>query len=176
MGLFRAILDSIKRLFGIGDAPVLALQPHPVSARDNADEPALDDDDDADADADDNDDSLDQDATHEQANEAVEDAWGDLRAVIAKFEAEAIELAGVSLDDPMSFWSRASAIASAERAGSSTDEAARASGFDDADHWFRVRAYVEAKWSRRVERDDVVEIVFAEGFERARDRARGGAA
>ena len=176
MGLFRAILDSIKRLFGIGSAPVLALQtpsdntPDPTGYDDEA---TFDEDDDEDYEVDE---PVDRDTSHEQANEAVEDAWGDLRAVIAKFEAEAIELAGVTLDDPLSFWTRERAIANAERDGSSTDEAARASGFDDAEHWFRVRAYVEAKWSRRVERDEVVEIVFAEGFERARDRARGSAA
>ena len=91
MGLLRAILETIKRLLGLGqDAPVLALsssragERHDAEADADASDDDDDDDDNDDVDDDDDDDDDDSEADDDapdtsltSANEAVEDATDD---------------------------------------------------------------------------------------------------
>jgi hypothetical protein len=147
MGLLRAIFDTIKRLLGFSAPPVLALtSSSSVATSANEFE-------------DGDNDSLEISGEHKDADNqdgarqgsSVEDAWGDLQALIAKFEAEALDLAGVALHPPESYWARAHAIARATSAGATPNDAASSAGFRDHAHWMRVHDYVRAKWTRLID-------------------------
>ena len=141
MGIVRAILDFFRRLFGRPQEPVLSLGTGQLA---NAGTPApvvTDDDDDADDDADD--------ATRDGQHN-IEDEWADLQVLVARCEAEGIDLAGLDILDPTSFWSRQQRIEAAQRQGKAQLHCVVTAGFRSIDHWQEVSRYYQAKWSQLI--------------------------
>lgn len=130
MGVFKSILG----LIGLGKGePVLSLgtvpngQPGP---------PAPDDDDD-------------DDATRDGQLD-VEDEWTELQMLIQRCEAEGLDLAGLDLADPRTFWARQARIERGLAEGKSKLHAVVSAGFRSVEHWQQVSRYYQAKWSELV--------------------------
>lgn len=166
MGPLRAIIDFFRRLLGLAREPVLSLgigtSSHPTTAADDDD-----DSDDGDDDARGNDD-----ATRDgQAN--IEDEWADLQVLIARCEAETVDLAGLDIRDPATFWARQLRIEEGQRGDKGRLHAVVAAGFRSLEHWDEVSRYYQAKWSQLLRRDTgELEIRPREEFTDAALRAR----
>ena len=133
MGLGSTFVDVFKRLLGVAkEPPIATLEGAAALGPEPDDEP---------------DDEPEDEAT------SVEDEWADMQAFAARCEAEAIDLAGVDIDDPATYWARQHRFDAALQAGSSRHDAARAAGFTDARHWEWVSQYVQTKWSELVRHD-----------------------
>jgi len=154
MGIFRAIIDLFRRLLGLSREPVLSLgsgaQGHakpasassgsPRSGASTLDPDAVDDDAGSD------------DATRDgQLN--IEDEWAELQILIARHEAEGIDLAGLDITDPASFWTRQLRIDDHQRQGKGRLHSVVAAGFRGLEHWDEVSRYFQAKWSQLARRD-----------------------
>ncbi len=165
MGPLRAIIDYFRRILGLAREPVLSLG----TAASNA--PTADDTDDAD----DDDPAGTDDATRDgQVN--IEDEWADLQVLIARCEAETIDLAGLDIRDPATFWARQLRIEEGQRGGKARLHAVVTAGFRSLEHWDEVSRYYQAKWSQLVRRDTgELEIRPREEFTGAAMRARGSA-
>ena len=169
MRIFHAFIDFFRRLFGVSREPVLSLgsgSSGPVAAAPAA---ALDDDDEED------DGPADNDATRDgQLN--IEDEWADLQVLIARCEAETIDLAGLDIRDPATFWARQVRIEDGQRDGKGRLHAVVAAGFRSLEHWDEVSRYYQAKWSLLARRDTgELEIRPREEFTGAALRARNSA-
>lgn len=170
MGPLRAIIDFFRRLLGLAREPVLSLgtgtSAGPVTGHDD------DDGDDADADETPGNDDATRDG---QAN--IEDEWADLQVLVARCEAETIDLAGLDIRDPATFWARQLRIEEGQRGGKGRLHAVVAAGFRSLEHWDEVSRYYQAKWSHLVRRDTgELEIRPREEFTGAALRARDSAA
>jgi hypothetical protein len=162
--MFRSIIDLFRRLLGLSREPVLSLgsgtQTHakPVA-------PSLDEDDSEDEDAPD-------DATRD-GQLSIEDEWSELQILIARHEAEGIDLAGLDIDDPASFWARQLRIEEHQRQGKGRLHSVVAAGFRSLEHWDEVSRYFQAKWSQLARRDTgELEIRPRQEFTDAAVRAR----
>ncbi len=134
MGIIQAIINFIKRLLGLGgdvDKAVAAA----TSA--NAISPANQTDEDED----------------EDEPYALQE-WKQMQALIAEVESSGMDLAGVDPADPSSYYTKVFAIEAAQSDGTSRDDALRANGFHNADHYDRVSNYMMAKWSELVRDED----------------------
>ena len=136
----RAVDSLADRLKDDGPAP----KKGPKSPRGAAAPGALEtmDADDLIEDVDGDDDSMDRDAA---AN--AQEEWAELQAFIQKFEQQGISLAGVDIDDPVSYWIRHFAVEASEMEGNPRAQAVVEQGFGDVPHWDMVCQYVIAKWS-----------------------------
>lgn len=166
MRIFHAFIDFFRRLFGVSREPVLSLgsgSSGPVAAAPAA---ALDDDDEED------DGPADDDATRDgQLN--IEDEWADLQVFIARCEAERIDLAGLDIRDPASFWARQIRVEQGQSEGKGRLHAVVNAGFRSLEHWEQVSRYFQAKWSLLARRDTgELEIRPHEEFTDAALRAR----
>lgn len=168
MGPLRAIIDFFRRLLGLAREPVLSLGTGKGAGPTAVDTDDGDDDDDAS-------DTPGNDATRDgQAN--IEDEWADLQVLIARCEAETIDLAGLDIRDPATFWARQMRIEDGQRGGKGRLHAVVAAGFRSLEHWDEVNRYYQAKWSHLVRRDTgELEIRPREEFTGAALRARGSA-
>lgn len=165
MGMFRSIIDLFRRLLGLSREPVLSLG----SGTQTAAKPAvssLDEDDEDDAD------NGPDDATRD-GQLSVEDEWSELQILIARHEAEGIDLAGLDIDDPASFWARQLRIEDHQRQGKGRLFSVVAAGFRSLEHWDEVNRYFQAKWSQLARRDTgELEIRPRQEFTDAAVRAR----
>jgi len=140
VGFFQSIIDFVRRIFGMSREPVLSLGSGGKPAASPIEE---DDEEDPETDADD--------ATRDgQAN--IEDEWADLQVFVARCEAESIDLAGLDITDPTSFWARARRIEQGEADGKGRLHSVVAAGFRSLEHWDQVSRYYQAKWSQLVRR------------------------
>lgn len=166
MGFFQNILDFFRRLLGRPREPVLSLggagKPAPPTPA--KDEEEDEDEDEAEADGDD--------ATRDgQAN--IEDEWADIQVFIARCEAERIDLAGLDIRDPASFWARQIRVEQGQSEGKGRLHAVVTAGFRSLEHWEQVSRYFQAKWSLLARRDTGdLEIRPHEEFTDAALRAR----
>ena len=165
MGFFQSILDFFRRLIGRPREPVLSLgstgKPPPPSASDEDE-----DEDEADGEGDGDD------ATRDgQAN--IEDEWADLQVFVARCEAESIDLAGLDINDPTTFWARQTRIEQAEAGGKGRLHSVVSAGFRSLEHWEQVSRYYQAKWSQMTRRPTgELEIRPRDEFTAAALRAR----
>lgn len=163
MGIVQSILDFFRRLLGRSREPVLSLgsagkPPPPASAEDEEDEA------DGEVDGDD--------ATRDgQAN--IEDEWADLQVFVARCEAESIDLAGLDINDPTTFWARQQRIEQGESGGKGRLHSVVSAGFRSLEHWEQVSRYYQAKWSQMTRRPTgELEIRPRDEFTAAALRAR----
>jgi hypothetical protein len=164
MGIFQAILDFFRRLLGRSQEPVLSLG---SGGRGAAPVPEIDDEDE-----DDEDRPPEEDATRD-GQLSVDDEWADLQVFIARCEAESIDLAGLDLRDPASFWARQQAIERGEAEGKGRLHSVVSAGFRGLEHWEQVSRYYQAKWSQLVKHPDGArEIRPRDEFTQAALRAR----
>lgn len=133
MGVFKAILG----LFGLGKADPVASVDLSTSGAASADT---------------------EDAETDNADEStrdgygdVDEEWADLQMVIQRFEAEGIDLSGLDIRDPRTFWARQRQIAQGRAAGKSYLHSVVSAGFRSIEHWESVSRYFQAKWSSRIE-------------------------
>jgi hypothetical protein len=138
VGLFQNILDFFRRLLGRPREPVLSLgstgKPAPQTPAKEEDE----DEDEGEADGDD--------ATRDgQAN--IEDEWADIQVFVARCEAEGIDLAGLDINDPTTFWARQQRIEQGESGGKGRLHSVVSAGFRSLEHWEQVSRYYQSKWS-----------------------------
>ncbi len=163
MSFGSTVVDVLRRLVGISkDPPVVVVDPNAAAtAGDPEPEPEPD------ADPPTDDDSL--------PPTSARDEWEDMQAFIARCEAEAIELGGIDIDDPASFWQYYSRIETdgADEADEAAREArAKAAGFADLRHWEWVSRYCQIKWSELIEDADPPEIRAKPSFSAAAERLR----
>ncbi len=92
-------------------------------------------------------DSEDDEDTLDEDEDPAEEEWRELQDYIARAEQHAIDLAGIDLGDPASYWAVYFAIEEAEAYGGSRDDAIAQQGFRSNDHWQQMSQYVQAKWS-----------------------------
>lgn len=133
MGVFKAILG----LFGLGKADPVAsvdLSTGGTAGADNEDPDT---------------DNADESTRDGYAD--VDEEWADLQMVIQRFEAEGIDLSGLDIRDPRTFWARQRLIAQGRAAGKSYLHSVVSAGFRSVEHWEAVSRYFQAKWSSRVE-------------------------
>jgi hypothetical protein len=164
VGFFQNILDFFRRVLGLSREPVLSLgssgKPAPAPPTEDDD----DEEEDGEADADD--------ATRDgQAN--IEDEWADIQVFVARCEAESIDLAGLDIDDPTTFWARQQRIEQGESDGKGRLHSVVAAGFRSLEHWEEVSRYYQAKWSQMTRRPTgELEIRPRDEFTEAALRAR----
>jgi len=156
MSFGNTFVDVLKRLVGVSkETPVVDLDTH---ATDTSIEPEPD------SEPDDDDDSL--------RPTSPRDEWEDMQAFVARCEAEAIDLGGIDLESPESFWRHYRAIEPTEDNPCEGDDASRearaqAAGFADLHHWEWVSQYCQIKWSELVEDCDPPEIRAKPSFSAA---------
>lgn len=162
MGFFQSILDFFRRMLGMPTEPVLSL-----GSSGKAPPPAPDEDDDE-GDGDD--------ATRDgQAN--IEDEWADLQVFVARCEAEGLDLAGLDIAEPATFWARQLRIEQGESDGKGRLHSVVSAGFRSLEHWEQVSRYYQAKWSQLLRRSTgELEIRPRDEFTAAALAARSGAA
>lgn len=142
MGLFTNIIDFFRRLFGLSREPVPSLgSGKPAGAP--PPEPEDDEEDEAAADIDDS-------TRDGQAN--LEDEWADIQVFVARCEAEGIDLAGLDINDPDTFWARQVRIEEGESSGKGRLHSVVSAGFRSLEHWEQVNRYYQAKWSQLARR------------------------
>ena len=164
MGIFRSIIDLFRRLLGLSREPVLSLGSGTQAAAKPA-VPSLDEEDE-------DGDTGPDDATRD-GQLSIEDEWSELQILIARHEAEGIDLAGLDIDDPASFWARQLRIEDHMRQGKGRQHSVVAAGFRDLEHWDEVSRYFQAKWSQLARRDTgELEIRPRQEFTDAAVRAR----
>jgi len=144
VGFFQNILEFFRRLLGRPREPVLSLG---SSGKPAAQNPVKDDEDEdedeSEADGDD--------ATRDgQAN--IEDEWADIQVFVARCEAEGIDLAGLDINDPTTFWARQQRIEQGESGGKGRLHSVVSAGFRSLEHWEQVSRYYQAKWSQMTRR------------------------
>ena len=111
----------------------------------------------------------------EEEEDPAQEEWRELQEYIARVEGHGIDLAGIEMADPVSFWAKYFAIEEAEAQGGSRDEAIVQQGFQNADHWEMVSTYIQAKWSELVtNEDDELEVRQRDDFTNGALQARQG--
>ncbi len=153
MGMFRAIIDLFRRLLGLSREPVLSLGSGAQKPASSTAAPGLDALDDDDDDDDDDADATGPDDATRDGQLSIEDEWAELQILIARHEAEGIDLAGLDIADPTSFWTRQLRIDDHQRQGKGRLHSVVAAGFRGLEHWDEVSRYFQAKWSQLVRRD-----------------------
>lgn len=148
MGIFRFIIALSRRLRGIPRDPVASLDPPASGPSAAARDHGGDDDDD-----DDDDDGLGLDDATRDGQHSVQDEWDDMQSLIARCDAEGIDIAGLDIDDPTSFWTRQMRIEEHRRQGKGRLHSVVLVGFRSLEHWDQVSRYYQARWSQLVERD-----------------------
>lgn len=129
MGVFKVILD----LIGLGKAEPVQSVGTPVAAR-----PEAEADDDADE------------STRDGYGDFDEE-WADLQMLIQRCEAEGLDLSGLDIRNPATFWARQARIARSRADGKSYLHSVVTAGFRSVEHWETVSRYFQAKWSYAVD-------------------------
>ncbi|MDY0003361.1 MAG: hypothetical protein RBU30_18830 [Polyangia bacterium] len=133
MGFIQAIINFFKRLFGIGGSEPKALSAA-QAATDGAASGAAS--------------APDEDEPYAQQE------WREIQEFIAQVEAQGIDLAGMNLADPVSYWVKAFAIEEAEAQGGSKQQAIRQQGFSNDRHWEIASQYFLNKWCELVTNEE----------------------
>lgn len=160
MGFIQTIINFLKQLFGGGAEPGLpastsaAASPSMGAAAASADDQDDDDDD---------------------PSKAAREEMEELQQLIQRFEASGEDTAGVDWQQPETWWKKQFGHEEMQAAGQDPDEALRELGFRDQDHFYLVRDYVAAKWSRLGKNDDGEdEVTLDDQFQNAAMSARSG--
>ena len=153
MGFGNAIVDVLRRLVGLSKEPqVVDLQEQGAPAVDDDPEDEPDDD---------------------EGQPSVQDEWDDMQAFAVRCEAEAIDLAGIDINDPRTYWVRYLEIEVPEGEKIGTRESrAKSAGFGDIRHWEWVSQYYQIKWSELIEQPEGPAIRTRPAFDAARAEAR----
>jgi len=137
MGFFQKIIDFFLGLFGMKkSAPALpAAQTAPAAASASTAKKSDDDDDD------DDDKPIDR-------KKYADEKWKETQEFIVRIEAKGKDyLGGIDASDPVSYHIKQSEFDQHQMDGKSGDDAARAIGFRNRDHFYEVRDYISAKYS-----------------------------
>lgn len=133
MGFIQAIIDFFKRLFGIGSSEPKSL-PAAQAAAEGASKGAA--------------------AEPDEDEPYAQREWREIQEFIAQVEAQGIDLAGMNLADPVSYWVKAFAIEEAEAQGGDKQQAIRQQGFSNARHWEVASQYFTNKWCELITNDE----------------------
>jgi hypothetical protein len=91
---------------------------------------------------------------------------------VARCEREDVDLAGLHIEDAISFWARYVRIEIAKMSGTAKEEAIRAEGMSCVEHWVVVQRYFQGRYSQLVcLPNGTLAIVYVDSFQRAADRA-----
>lgn len=94
----------------------------------------------------DDDDGGDEDSTRDGQLD-IEEEWAELQMLIHRCEAESLDLAGLDIADPKTFWARQAKISQGRADGKNYLHSVISAGFRSVDHWEQVSRYYQAKWS-----------------------------
>lgn len=133
MGIIQAIINFFKRLFGIGVSEPKAL-PAAQAAAEGAARGAA--------------------AEPEEDEPYAKQEWREMQEFIAQVEAQGIDLAGMELSDPVSYWVKFFAIEEAEAQGGDKQQAIRQQGFANQRHWETASQYFTNKWCELVTNEE----------------------
>ena len=136
MGFFQKIIDFFLGLFGMKkSAPALPATTASSGASPKAATSSKDDDDD------DDDKPMDR-------KKYADDKWKETQEFIVVVEAKGKgHLGGLEVTDPIGFYVRQQEFDEHQMAGKSGDDAAKALGYRNRDHWYEIRDYFSAKYS-----------------------------
>lgn len=143
--MLQAIINFFRRLFGLDRSTPSLPEGQSVAAKAAArrDEDEEDDEDDEDASSEEDD-----------PNKIAQEEWQECQQFIARCEARGIDLAGLSVDDPVGFYRRHFAIEQAQMDGRSKAQAVVDQGFHNEEHFEMVSSYLQAKWSKLLTNDE----------------------
>ncbi len=111
----------------------------------------------------------------DEEEDYAREEWRELQEFIARVEGHGIDMAGIDMASPVSFWTVYFAIEEAESQGGSRDQAIAAQGYANAEHWEMVSQYVMAKWSELItNEDDELEVRQRDDFTNGALQARQG--
>lgn len=128
MGVFKAIFELIGLSKG-EPVPTVADAPSTTASHGDDDDPG------------------DEDSTRDGQLD-IEEEWAELQMLIHRCEAESLDLAGLDIADPKTFWARQTKISQAQGDGKSYLHSVISAGFRGIDHWEQVSRYYQAKWSQ----------------------------
>ncbi|MGZ3419757.1 MAG: hypothetical protein ACXVEF_21200 [Polyangiales bacterium] len=133
MSFIQKIIDFFLGLFGAKKQPAQlpANNPAPAAAASASSSSSSDDDDDKPMDR----------------NKYAQEQWADVQKGIARFEASNHLPSGLSVSDPVSFWTKLSLVEEFQREGADRDAAARKASFDNYEHYTQCRDYLTWKFS-----------------------------
>jgi hypothetical protein len=162
MGIIRMIINFFKRLFGLDSTEQRALSAGASAARSasaQAGSAATDD----------------QSSPDTEEEDYAKEQWREMQEFIARCEAEGINLGGMDLNDPVTYWQKAMAIEEAESQGQDRDQMILQEGFANADEWEKAHTYYTNKWSHLVTNEDgELEVQQKDEFVNGAMKARQG--
>lgn len=154
MGIIQAIINFFKRLFGIGTTEQKALSAAGAAA-DGA--------------------ARGQKKEEEEDEPYAKREWREIQEFIARVEAQGIDLAGMNLADPLSYWVKSFSIEESESRGENKAEVIRREGFRDARHWELASQYFINKWCElKTNEDGELEVRQKSEFVNGALKARTG--
>ncbi len=117
----------------------------------------------------------DEEETVDEEEDPAEEEWQELQQYIARAEQHAIDLAGIDLASPVSYWQVYFAIEEAEAYGGDREQAIAEQGFRSVQHWEQMSQYVQAKWSELgVDEDGDKTVRIRDDFTNGMMQARQG--
>lgn len=158
MGIIRMIVNFLKRLFGMGSTEQRALNAGMNAASTAQSAGAT------------------RGAPQEEEEEDyAKQEWREMQEFIARCETEGINLAGMDLNDPVTYWVKMFAIEEAEAQGGNKQQAIAEQGFSSQDEWEKVSTYFTNKWCHLVTNEDgELEVQQKDEFVNGAMKARSG--
>ncbi len=140
MGIIRMIINFFKRLFGGGSTEQRALSvggdsaqsatSHAPSSPAGGNEP------------------------QEEEEDYEKQRWREMQEFNARCEAEGINLAGMDLNDPATYWRKVFILEQVQSEGRDESEAIAQMGFSSEEEWEKAHTYFTNKWSHLVTNED----------------------
>lgn len=98
--------------------------------------------------------------------------WDRLKTFVARCDREDLDLAGLHIEDAITFWGRHARIERAKLDNVGAEQAVKAEGFSCLDHWSVVSRYFQARYSELVKLPDgKLAIRYVDAFQRACEQA-----
>lgn len=153
MGFLQAIINFFKRLFGIRTTVPRSL-PGAVASAQSA--------------------TPNSQAESEEDEPYAKEEWRELQEFIARVEARGIDLAGMDLSVPSTYWAKQFAIEEAQGQGVDKAKAIAQQGFSSEEHWDTAARYFTGKWCELITNEDgELEVRTKNAFTSGAMQARG---
>jgi hypothetical protein len=165
MGFIQAIIDFFMKLFGMAKDEPAALPgaaATPAASASSSNSSSREDEDE------------DREKTPAERKAYVEKEFAELQAFAARCEAQGIDLKGLDVSNPETYWQKLFAFEGAQQDGAEPEQAYASIGFSKAE-WENVSQYFQAKWSHiTTDSDGMPEVNVKDEFTNAAMKARMG--
>lgn len=173
MGFIQSIIDFFMKLFGLAKDEPAALPGAAATSGASASTSSA-----SGLNGEQESNGKDEDEDHEQTpaerKAYVEKEFADLQAFAARCEAQHINLKGLDVTNPETYWAKLFAFEAAQQGGADADKAYAGIGFTKAE-WEHVSQYFQAKWSHlTTDSDGMPQVNVKDEFTNAAMKARMG--